>query len=244
MEPVIIIPARYESSRFPGKPLAQIHGLPMIGQVILRARRIPGISQVLVATDDLRIAESALAFKAEIVMTRADHRSGTDRVAEAAEQLHLSPETLIINCQGDQPFLPIEAVSDLIGRHQAHPDWPMSTLIYRITDPAEISDPKHVKTVFDHSGKALYFSRSPIPHYRDGGEDQIYYKHLGIYAYTMSFLQTFARLPPGPLESAEKLEQLRALESGYPVQVIESIHDSFEVDTPADLHSLPFLKSS
>lgn len=239
MEPVIIIPARYESSRFPGKPLAQIHGLPMIGQVILRARRIPGISQVVVATDDLRIAESALAFKAEIVMTRADHRSGTDRVAEAAGQLHLSPETLIVNCQGDQPFLPIEAVSDLITRHQAHPDWLMSTLIYRITDPAEIPDPKHVKTVFDHSGKALYFSRSPIPYYRDGGEDQAYYKHLGIYAYTQSFLQTFARLPSAPLESAEKLEQLRALEFGYPIQVIESTHDSFEVDTPVDLHCLP-----
>ncbi len=239
MESVIIIPARYESSRFPGKPLAQIHGLPMIGQVIIRARQIPRVSQVAVATDDLRIAESALAFKAEIVMTRADHRSGTDRVAEAAEQLHLSPDTLIINCQGDQPFLPVEAVSDLIVRHQSHPDWLMSTLVYRITNPAEIPDPKHVKTVFDQSGRALYFSRSPIPHYRDGGEDQAFYKHLGIYAYTMTFLQTFAGLPTGPLESAEKLEQLRALEFGYPIQVIESTHDSFEVDTPADLLSLP-----
>lgn len=236
MDTVIIIPARYESSRFPGKPLAQIHGLPMIGQVILRARKIPGISQVVVATDDLRIAESALAFKAEIVMTRADHRSGTDRVAEAAGLLHLSPKTLIVNCQGDQPFLPLEAVSDLIARHQAHPDWLMSTLVYRITNPAEIPDPKHVKTVFDQEGKALYFSRSPIPYYRDGGERQAYYKHLGIYAYTVSFLQTFARLPTGFLESAEKLEQLRALEFGHPIQVIKSAQDSFEVDTPADLH--------
>ncbi|MBI5606924.1 MAG: 3-deoxy-manno-octulosonate cytidylyltransferase [Deltaproteobacteria bacterium] len=236
METVIIIPARYESSRFPGKPLALIQGLPMIGQVILRARKIPGISRVVVATDDLRIAESAIAFKAEIVMTRQDHRSGTDRVAEAAGQMHLSAETLIVNIQGDQPLLPVESVSDLIFRHQTHPEWPMSTLIYRITNPAEIPDPKHVKTVFDHSGKALYFSRSPIPCYRDGDENQSYYKHLGIYAYTMTFLQTFARLPSGLLESAEKLEQLRALESGYPIQVIESPQDSFEVDTPADLH--------
>lgn len=239
METVIIIPARYESSRFPGKPLALIHGLPMIGQVILRARKIPDVSQVVVATDDLRIAESALPFKAEIVMTRLDHRSGTDRVAEAAGLLHLSPETLVINCQGDQPFLPIEAVTDLIVRHKAHPDWLMSTLIYRITNPAEIPDPKHVKTVFDQEGKALYFSRSPIPFYRDGGEGQAFYKHLGIYAYTMSFLQTFARLPTGFLESAEKLEQLRALEFGHPIQVIESAQDSFEVDTPADLQYLP-----
>ncbi|MFH0789497.1 MAG: 3-deoxy-manno-octulosonate cytidylyltransferase [Pseudomonadota bacterium] len=238
METVIIIPARFESSRFPGKPLALIHGLPMIGQVILRARKIPGISQVVVATDDLRIADSALAFKAEIVMTRADQRSGSDRVAEAARQLRLSPQTLVVNCQGDQPFLPVEAVSDLITRHRAHPVWSMSTLIYRITNPAEIPDPKHVKTVFDHSGKALYFSRSAIPFSRDGDADQAYYKHLGIYAYTMSFLQTFAQLPTGLLESTEKLEQLRALEYGYPVQVVESAQDSFEVDSPADLQFL------
>jgi 3-deoxy-manno-octulosonate cytidylyltransferase (CMP-KDO synthetase) len=236
MDTVIIIPARYESTRFPGKPLALIDGLPMIGQVILRARKIPDISQVVVATDDLRIAESAISFKAEVVMTRADLRSGTDRVAEAAGQLHLSPDTLVVNCQGDQPFLPIEAVTDLIALHKAHPEWPISTLIYRITDPKEIPDPKHVKTVFNDTGQALYFSRSPIPYFREAEEDPVYYKHLGIYAYTLSFLQTFAQLPTGLLESAEKLEQLRALEYGYPIQVIESAEDSFEVDTPADLH--------
>jgi len=238
MQPVVIIPARYESTRFPGKPLALINGLPMIGQVILRARKIPGISQVVVATDDLRIAETAISFKAEVVMTRADHRSGTDRVAEAAVQLHLTPETLVVNCQGDQPFLPVEAVIDLIASHQAHPEWLMSTLIYRITNPAEIPDPKHVKTAFNHSGQALYFSRSPIPYYRDPEEYPVYYKHLGIYVYTRSFLQVFAQLPTGLLEAAEKLEQLRALESGYPVQVIESAQDSFEVDTPEDIHLL------
>jgi 3-deoxy-manno-octulosonate cytidylyltransferase (CMP-KDO synthetase) len=236
MDTVIIIPARFESTRFPGKPLALIGGQPMIGRVILRAKRIPGISQVVVATDDLRIAETAIAFKAEVVMTRADHRSGTDRAAEAAVQLRLPPGTLVVNCQGDQPFLPVEAVTDLIARHQAHPEWPMSTLIYRFSNPEEIPDPKHVKTVFNHSGQALYFSRSPIPCYRDPEEDPVYYKHLGIYAYTRSFLQVFALLPTGVLEAAEKLEQLRALESGYPIQVIESAQDSFEVDTPADLH--------
>jgi 3-deoxy-manno-octulosonate cytidylyltransferase (CMP-KDO synthetase) len=239
MDTVIIIPARFESTRFPGKPLALIDGQPMIGRVILRAKRIPGISQVVVATDDLRIAETAIAFKAEVVMTRADHRSGTDRVAEAAVQLGLSPGTLVINCQGDQPFLPVEAVTDLMIRHQAHPEWPMSTLIYRITNPMEIPDPKHVKTVFNHSGQALYFSRSPIPCYRDPEENPVYYKHLGIYAYTGSFLQVFAQLPTGVLEAAEKLEQLRALESGYSIQVIESTQDSFEVDTRADLLSHP-----
>lgn len=239
MDTIIIIPARFESTRFPGKPLALIEGLPMIGRVVLRARRIPGVTQIVVATDDLRIAETAIAFQAEVVMTRADHRSGTDRVAEAVAQMHLAAETLVVNCQGDQPFLPIEAVTDLIDRHLAHPEWPMSTLIYRITNPAEIPDPKHVKTVFNHSGQALYFSRSPIPCYRDPGGDSVYYKHLGIYAYTRTFLQIFTSLPTGVLEEAEKLEQLRALESGYPIQVIESAQDSFEVDTPADLYYSP-----
>ena len=239
MKPVLIIPARYESTRFPGKPLALINGLPMIGQVILRAGKIPGISQVVVATDDLRIAEAATAFKAEVVMTRGDHRSGTDRLAEAADLMRLTRETLVINCQGDQPFLPVKAVADLIARHQEHPEWPMSTLIYRITNPAEIPDPKHVKTVFNQNGQALFFSRSPIPYYRDRMENPVYYKHLGIYAYTRSFLQVFASLPSGLLEEAEKLEQLRALESGYPIQVIESTQDSFEVDNPADLYSFP-----
>jgi 3-deoxy-manno-octulosonate cytidylyltransferase (CMP-KDO synthetase) len=243
LETVIIIPARFESTRFPGKPLALIDGLPMIGQVVLRARRVPGVSQVVVATDDLRIAETAIAFKAEVVMTRADHRSGTDRAAEAADQLQLAPETLVVNCQGDQPLLPIRAVTDLIGRHQIHPEWPMSTLIYQITNPAEISDPKHVKTVFNSSGQALYFSRSPIPLYRDPEENPIYYKHLGIYAYTRSFLHLFSRLPTGILEAAEKLEQLRALESGYPIQVIESSEDSFEVDAPEDLYGFPLPSS-
>ncbi|MEW6187805.1 MAG: 3-deoxy-manno-octulosonate cytidylyltransferase [Thermodesulfobacteriota bacterium] len=232
---VIIIPARYESTRFPGKPLALINGLPMIGQVILRAKRVPGVSLVAVATDDLRIAEASTAFKAEVVMTRGDHRSGSDRVAEAADLLKLQPETLVINCQGDQPLLPVEAVVDLIAEHQAHPEWLMSTLVYRISDPSEIPDPKHVKTVFSQSGQALYFSRSPIPFYREIEEGPAYYKHLGIYAYPFSFLKVFSRLPTGMLESAEKLEQLRALEHGFPVQVIESPQDSFEVDLPGDL---------
>jgi 3-deoxy-manno-octulosonate cytidylyltransferase (CMP-KDO synthetase) len=238
MEPVVIIPARYESSRFPGKPLALIQGIPMIAQVVLRARKIPGVRQVVVATDDLRIAEAVLPFRAEVAMTPSDLRSGTDRAAEAAAQLHLSPETLVVNVQGDQPFLPIEAVAELIALHQSHPEWPMGTLVYQITDPAEIPDPKHAKPVFDYNGRALYFSRSPIPCYRDGGEDQTFYKHLGIYAYTAAFLQTFSRLPTGPLEAAEKLEQLRALESGYPIQIIRSLQDSFEVDRPQDLHFL------
>jgi 3-deoxy-manno-octulosonate cytidylyltransferase (CMP-KDO synthetase) len=232
---VIIIPARYESTRFPGKPLALIRGLPMIGQVILRAKKVAGVALVAVATDDLRIAEAATAFKAEVVMTRSDHRSGSDRAAEAADLLGLSPETLVVNCQGDQPLLPVEAVADLISRHQLHPEWLMSTLVYRISDSSEIPDPKHVKTVFDQSGKALYFSRSPVPFYRDKEEEPAYYKHLGIYAYPFSFLKVFSQLPTGALESAEKLEQLRALENGYPIQVVESPEDSFEVDRPGDL---------
>ena len=239
METVIIIPARYESSRFPGKPLALIQGCPMIGQVIRRAKKLSGVSQVAVATDDERIGECARSFQVPVLRTQAGHRSGTDRLAEAADQLDLRADTLVVNVQGDQPFFPVEAVAELIARHGANPQWPMSTLIYRITDPAEIPDPKHVKTVFDSSGRALYFSRSPVPFYRDGDPSPAYYKHLGIYAYRRDFLRTFTGLPTGPLEAAEKLEQLRALEHGFPIQVIITPYDSFEVDSPADLALLP-----
>lgn len=239
MNTVIIIPARYESTRFPGKPLAPIYGCPMIGRVILRARQIEGVAAVAVASDDERILACAREFKVPAVKTRRDHRTGTDRIAEAAALLGLDPGTLVVNVQGDQPFFPFAAVMDLIARHRANPDWPMSTLIYRITDPAEIPDPKHVKTVFDSAGRALYFSRAPIPCYRDGDPDPAYYKHLGVYAYRRDFLDVFTALPTGPLETAEKLEQLRALEHGYPVQVVITPHDSFEVDAPEDLQRLP-----
>jgi 3-deoxy-manno-octulosonate cytidylyltransferase (CMP-KDO synthetase) len=211
----------------------------MIGRVILRARQIDGVAAVAVATDDGRIEACAREFQVPVLRTRAVHRTGTDRIAEAADLLGLEPDTLVVNIQGDQPFFPFEAVVDLIARHRAHPDWPLSTLIYRITDPDEIPDPKHVKTVFDGDGKALYFSRSPIPFYRDGDPDPAYYKHLGIYAYRRDFLDVFTALPTGPLEAAEKLEQLRALEHGYPVRVVITPHDSFEVDSPEDLQRLP-----
>ena len=213
METVIIIPARYESSRFPGKPLALIHGCPMIGQVILRAKQVAGVDQVCVATDDERIRECARPFQVPVLRTQPSHRSGTDRLAEAAAQLDLAPDTLVVNVQGDQPFFPVEAVSDLITRHGANPHWPMSTLIYRITDPAEIPDPKHVKTVFDSTGRALYFSRSPIPFYRDGDPDQTYYKHLGIYAFRRDFLDIFffpAHRPPGGRREARTAPGPRA----------------------------------
>ena len=202
METVIIIPARYESSRFPGKPLALIRGCPMIGQVILRAKQVAGVDQVCVATDDERIRECARPFHVPVLRTQPSHRSGTDRLAEAAAQLDLAPDTLVVNVQGDQPFFPVEAVSDLIAQHGANLHWPMSTLIYRITDPAEIPDPKHVKTVFDSTGRALYFSRSPIPFYRDGDPDPVHFKHLGIYAYRRDFLDLFSSLPTGPLEAS------------------------------------------
>jgi 3-deoxy-manno-octulosonate cytidylyltransferase (CMP-KDO synthetase) len=239
METVIVIPARYESSRFPGKPLAPVRGKPMIGCVIERALMVPGVSRVAVATDDERIAECARSFKGEVVMTRPDLRSGTDRVAEAARLMGIAQETLVVNVQGDQPLLPVEAVADLINRHRGHPAWPMSTLIYRIANPSEITDPRHVKTVFDSAGRALYFSRSPVPFYRDDDSDQPYYKHLGIYAYARPFLETFSSLPTGRLEAAEKLEQLRALEYGYSIRVVETPLDSFEVDTPQDLGLIP-----
>ena len=194
--------------------------------MILRARQISGVSRIAVATDDERIMACAREFQVPILRTRPEHRTGTDRIAEAANQLDLAPDTLVVNIQGDQPFFPFQAVSDLIAGHQGNPQWPLSTLIYRITDPSEIPDPKHVKTVFDSTGRALYFSRAPIPFYRDGEPNPFYYKHLGIYAYRRNFLDVFTSLPTGPLEAAEKLEQLRALEHGYPVQVVITSHDS------------------
>ncbi len=237
IEVVAIIPARYHSNRFEGKPLALIDGRPMIQHVVERAQSVKLLSRVVVATDDQRIADCVAGFGGEYVLTRNDHVSGSDRLAEAAELLDISEHDVVVNIQGDQPLFDAAVIEQVAGPLLEDPSLPMSTLIYKIIRPEEINDPNHVKTVFDHEYNALYFSRSPVPFQRNPEEGIVptYYKHLGFYAYRKGFLLTFVALPEGEWERFEKLEQLRALEYGYKIRVVLTEHDSIEVDTPEDL---------
>jgi len=234
---IAIIPARYRSNRFEGKPLAPILGKPMIQHVVERAWQVDLLSRVVVATDDNKIAEAVKSFGGEVVMTRPDHASGTDRLAEAADLIDISEHDIVVNIQGDQPLFPAEVIEQVAGPMLEDPALPMSTLIYKIVRPEEIYDPNHVKTVFDRHGNALYFSRASIPFQRNPDESgkPTYYKHLGFYAYRKGFLLTFVSLPEGEWERFEKLEQLRALEYGYTIRVVLTEYDSIEVDTPKDI---------
>ncbi len=234
---IAVIPARYHSNRFEGKPLALIAGKPMIQHVVERAQKVKLLSRVVVATDDERIAEAVSKFGGEYVFTKRDHATGTDRLAEAAELLDIDEHDVVVNIQGDQPLFPEEVVEQVARPLIEDPALPMSTLIYKIVRSEEINDPNHVKTVFDCHWNALYFSRSPIPFQRNPEEvDQpTYYKHLGFYAYRKGFLVTFVGLPEGEWEKFEKLEQLRALEFGYSIRVTLTQYDSIEVDTPQDI---------
>ncbi|MBI3784107.1 MAG: 3-deoxy-manno-octulosonate cytidylyltransferase [Deltaproteobacteria bacterium] len=231
---VVIIPARYESTRLPGKPLAVIDGKPMIQRVYERARGIPGIDSVLVATDDQRIAAVIRDCGGAAVMTRSTHVSGTDRIAEAAAALDAE---VIVNVQGDLPFLQPSMVADAVDLLRGDSAVPMATIKTPIRQRAEMENPNVVKVVTDRDGYAIYFSRSPIPFWRDTVPASVLgYKHLGVYAYRRDFLLTFTRLAPTPLEQAEKLEQLRALESGFRIKVAETAGGlGVEVDTPEDL---------
>lgn len=234
---IAIIPARFHSNRFEGKPLAHINGKPMIQHVVEKAKRVELLSKVVVATDDKRIADSVLSFGGEVVMTRPDHATGTDRLAEAASLIDINEHDIIVNIQGDQPLFPAEVIEQVARPMLEDPALPMSTLIYKIIRPEEIDDPNHVKTVFDRNGNALYFSRASIPFQRNPEETDkpTYFKHLGFYAYRKGFLLTFVGLPEGEWERFEKLEQLRALEYGYTIRVVLTDHDSIEVDTPKDI---------
>jgi 3-deoxy-manno-octulosonate cytidylyltransferase (CMP-KDO synthetase) len=233
---VAIIPARYRSNRFPGKPLASINGKPMIQHVVERARKVALLSRVVVATDDTRIASCVDGFGGEFVMTRDDHVSGTDRLAEAADLLDVSAGDIVVNIQGDQPLFPPEIIDQVTRPLLDDRDLPMSTLIYKIIREEEIDDPNHVKTVFDRDHNALYFSRSAIPYQRNPEDGTpTYYKHLGVYGYRKDFLLTYVGLPVGEWEHFEKLEQLRALEYGYRIKVVLTTHDSVEVDTEEEL---------
>jgi len=234
MRIIALIPARYGSTRFPGKPLAPILGKPLIQRVYEQARLVPELDTVWVATDDERIRDCVLSFGGQAVMTRADHPSGSDRLAEASLLLRLAPEDLVINIQGDQPVFPPELIGQLAAVLRQDPAAAMATPARRVDDLELALNPNVVKVVFDQHHRALYFSRSPLPYWRDG-QAPYFYKHIGIYAYRMDFLQKFVTLPPGCWEDAEKLEQLRALEHGFPIHIVETTGDTLEVDTPEDL---------
>jgi 3-deoxy-manno-octulosonate cytidylyltransferase (CMP-KDO synthetase) len=230
-----IIPARYASERLPGKPLALIRGRPMIQHVYERAVRAATLQRLVVATDDSRIREAASSFGAEVLMTSPDHSSGTDRVAEAARQLSLAPEAVVVDIQGDEPLLQPEVVDQLVLALLAATDAPMATLVHSGFGQTDFHDPDVVKVVLDARRRALYFSRAPIPHAQKTNQSLSYYKHIGLYAFRNAFLQQFTALPPGLLEQVEKLEQLRALEHGFPILVVPTAYDSVSVDTPLDL---------
>lgn len=234
MKVVCIIPSRHQSSRFPGKPLADLCGKPMIQHVYERVLLAQTVSYAAVATDDERIRAAVQEFGGKAIMTSPHHRSGTDRIAEAVAGLDLGENDIVVNIQGDQPLFEPLQIDQVVQPLIDDASLPMTTLIYKIVRLEEITHPNAVKVVFDKDNLALYFSRATIPHVRDGGPTD-YYKHHGIYAYHRSFLNTFTRLPEGKLERLEALEQLRALEHGYRIKVVVTEHDSVEVDTPEEL---------
>ena len=227
-----IIPARFASSRFPGKVLATLAGRTVLQHVYERAACARYLTEVVIATDDDRVRDAARAFGAHVRMTRADHVSGTDRAAEAASA---DSASLVVNIQGDEPLIDPEAIDAAVLGLLEAPDVPMGTLKKRIEEPAEISNPNAVKVVTDRSGNAIYFSRSPIPYVREDGEPAPHYRHIGLYVYRREFLLGYPELPMGPLERAERLEQLRALENGFRIRVVETAYDSVGIDTPGDL---------
>jgi 3-deoxy-manno-octulosonate cytidylyltransferase (CMP-KDO synthetase) len=229
-----VIPARFASSRFPGKVLAEIAGKSMLQHVYERASMARYVTSTIIATDDPRIYDVARNFGAPVRMTRPDHLSGTDRVAEAASA---DQSEIIVNIQGDEPLIDPAAIDAAILPMVHDPDIEMCTLMKRIEDPHEITDPNVVKVVTDHTGGALYFSRSPIPyvHPKPGGDLPHVYKHIGLYVYRREFLLGYSAMRVGPLERAERLEQLRALENNHRIQVVETEYESVGVDTPEDL---------
>ncbi|MGE4518132.1 MAG: 3-deoxy-manno-octulosonate cytidylyltransferase [Desulfobacteraceae bacterium] len=236
MKKVIIIPARYGSTRLGGKPLIKILGKPVIEHVFQRCRKCENIDEIYVATDDERIADFCRSINAPSIMTSGEHKSGTDRVCEAAEILNLHDDDIIINVQGDQPLVHAVSIDEAVTPFLKGSPL-MSTLAYKIKNKNEITDPKDVKVVFSKTGKALYFSRASIPFPREG-ETDYYYKHLGIYVYKKSFLKTFTSLPKSDLEEIEKLEQLRALEYGYDIEIVITEYDSPEVDLESDISKI------
>lgn len=238
MKVVGIIPARYASTRFPGKPLALIKGKPMIQRVYEQAFKSK-LDAVVIATDDVRIADAVMDFGGQYVMTSPNHRSGTDRCCEALDLLKTKYDA-VVNIQGDEPFIDpkqIDLLVDLIVRD----DTPLASLAKRIDDADELFSPNAVKVVVNQEGNAMYFSRNPIPFMRNVDRDEWlvkgrFYKHIGIYAYKADVLHQVAHMEPSALEQAESLEQLRWLENGLAIRMALSDAENISIDTPDDLH--------
>jgi 3-deoxy-manno-octulosonate cytidylyltransferase (CMP-KDO synthetase) len=229
---IAVIPARYGSTRLPAKALADIGGAPMVVRVWRQTRQASSVEQVVVATDDKRIADAVRSAGGEAIMTSGAHPSGTDRIAEVAGRIAAD---IYLNVQGDLPFIAPADLDALAGPMCADPTIEMATLATPITSLAEWQNPNVVKVVCDHRGDALYFSRSPIPFARDGGIPPTALRHIGVYGYRRKFLLEFAALAPGMLEQIEKLEQLRALEQGCRIRLVTSVSPSLEIDTAEDL---------
>ncbi|MDY6029004.1 MAG: 3-deoxy-manno-octulosonate cytidylyltransferase [Acidaminococcaceae bacterium] len=232
MKVLCVIPARYASTRLPGKPLSMIAGKPMIQHVYERASLAQLPDEVIVATDSEEVLQAVEAFGGKAVMTSPDHPSGTDRLAEVA--LMYPEADIIVNVQGDEPMIPPEVIDRLASSFENSEEQQMATLKVRMSE-ADYDNPAAVKVVTDLNGFALYFSRSLLPYPRNRQDDYNVFKHVGIYAYRRNFLLTYAALAPTPLERAESLEQLRALENGYKIKVLESDFQGIGVDTPEDL---------
>ncbi|MBI5203403.1 MAG: 3-deoxy-manno-octulosonate cytidylyltransferase [Nitrospirae bacterium] len=254
MTAIVIIPARYDSTRFPGKPLAPLNGKPLIQHAYENSKKSKLAKEVMVATDSKAIFEAVLGFGGKAVMTSSSHASGTDRIAEAAASLDYD---IIVNVQGDEPLIRPEMIDDVIGLLDDKKA-AMGTLVKKIEDPKEIFDPNVVKAVFDRDRFAMYFSRAPIPYHRElfsakvpkcqsakdstttelrnyGAKELFMYKHIGIYSYRRDVLLSLAKMDPAPLEQIEKLEQLRALANGFRIKVKETSFETVGVDTPEDL---------
>ncbi|NKI17238.1 3-deoxy-manno-octulosonate cytidylyltransferase [Spongiibacter sp. KMU-166] len=247
MSYTVIIPARYASSRLPGKPLMDIAGKPMIQHVWERAGQ-SAAQQLVIATEDQRVFDACKGFGAQVCMTRATHESGTDRLQEVVQQLGLPDNAIVVNVQGDEPMIPVAAIEQVAANLAAHPEAGISTLMEEIGDIDTVMNPNVVKVVADETGFALYFSRAPIPYCRDGWQpgntqglpaDQKYWRHIGIYGYRVGFLNQFVQWPLGKLEGCERLEQLRAMENGVRIHVQEScVAIPGGVDTQADLEKV------
>jgi 3-deoxy-manno-octulosonate cytidylyltransferase (CMP-KDO synthetase) len=231
---IAVIPARYGSTRLPGKPLATIAGRPMIQHVVERVRRAHRVSRVVVATDDDRIKRAVEDFGGEALLTRADHRSGTDRVAEVAA--HLAAE-IYVNIQGDEPLIDPGTIDAVVSEMLEDESVQVATPCSAITRTNDIMDPNITKVVRDFDENALYFSHAPVPWVRD--KDQVvaakFWKHIGLYAFRRDALLEFPTLPPGELERIEQLEQLRWLENGFRIRVVETQYDAVSVDVPEDV---------
>ena len=234
---IAVIPARYSATRLPGKPLVSLAGKPMIQRVWERTREAKRISRVVIATDDERILKAAAAFGAEAVMTRSEHRSGTERVAEVAAHIAGGGEEIFVNVQGDEPLVEPEAIDTLVEAIELEDGVSIATLMVPIAKPADIMDPNIVKVVLDFDGNALYFSRAPIPWVRDtASKVQVrHLKHLGLYVFQRDALLEYPTLPQGELERIEQLEQLRWMENGWKIRVTEVEHDAVSVDVPEDV---------